>query len=93
MPRTFSPGHRPDAPLCPDDLVYTDVAHVADFLQLPLPDPVALAGDSVIDGSNIKFPISGADYRRWGYSADDTVLVYDDIDAMAKPTPSPQSPQ
>jgi len=84
MPRTYSPGHRPDAPLYPDDLVYTNVDHVADFLQLPLPDPVALGGDSVIDGSNIKFPINGADYRRWGYSAADTVLVYDDSDALGK---------
>ena len=84
MPRTFSPGHRPDAPLYPDELVYTDVAHIADYLQLPLPDPTALAGDSVIDGSNIKFPISGVDYRRWGYSASDSVLVYDDADAIGK---------
>jgi len=84
MPRTFSPGHRPDAPLYPDDLVYTTVAHVADFLQLPLPDPTALSDDSVIDGANIKFPISGVDYRRWGYSANDTVLVYDDADALGK---------
>jgi len=84
MPRAFSPGHRPDAPLYPDELVYTTVDEIADFLQLPLPDPVALSDDSVIDGSNIKFPITGANYRRWGYAANDTILVYDDADAMGK---------
>lgn len=84
MPRVFTPGHRPDAPLYPDDLVYTTVADVADYLQLPLPDATELAGDSVIDGSNIKFPITGADYRRWGYAATDSILVYDDADAMGK---------
>jgi len=84
MPRQFSPGHRPDAPLYPDELSYTTVDKVSDYLQLPLPDPVALAGDSIIDGSNIKFPISGADFRRWGYEATDKVLVYDDADAIGK---------
>jgi len=82
MPRAFSPGHRPDAPLYPDDLVYTTVEKVADYLQLPLPDPVSLAGDSVIATNDIKFPITGADYRRWGYAATDKILVYDDANAM-----------
>ena len=84
MPRTFSPGHRPNAPLYPDVLVYTTVQKVSEYLQLPLPDPITLAGDSVIDGSNIKFPISGADFRRWGYEATDNILVYDDADAIGK---------
>ena len=84
MPRTFSPGHRPNAPLYPDELVYTTVQKVSEYLQLPLPDPITLAGDSVIDGSNIKFPISGADFRRWGYEATDNILVYDDADAIGK---------
>lgn len=84
MPRTFSPGHRPNAPLYPDDLVYCSVQDVAEYLQLPLPDPVTLAGDSVIDGANIKFPITGADFRRWGYQATDSILVYDDDDAIGK---------
>lgn len=82
MPRAFSPGHRPDSPLYPDDLVYTTVEKVADYLQLPLPDPVSLAGDSVIATNDIKFPITGADYRRWGYAASDKILVYDDANAM-----------
>jgi len=82
MPRAFSPGHRPDSPLYPDDLVYTTVEKVADYLQLPLPDPVSLAGDSVIATNDIKFPIAGADYRRWGYAATDKILVYDDANAM-----------
>jgi len=82
LPRTFTPGHRPEAPLYPDDLVYTTVSKVSDYLQLPLPDPVALAADSVIDGADIKFPITGANYRRWGYEAGDTVLVYDDDNAL-----------
>ena len=48
MPRSFSPGHRPDSPLYPDETVYTTPAKVSEYLQLPLPDPVALAGDTVI---------------------------------------------
>ena len=84
MPRTFSPGHRPEAPLYPDDLVYCTVADVSDYLQLPLPDPVSLAANSTIVGSDIKFPISGADYRRWGFQATDSILVYDDDDAIGK---------
>ena len=84
MPRTYSPGHRPDAPLYPDELVYTTAAKVAEYLQLPLPDPVALAGNSTIVGSDIKFPITGADFRRWGFEATDTILVYDDADAIGK---------
>jgi len=82
MPRAFTPGHRPDAPLYPDELTYTTVEKVADYLQLPLPDPVSLAGDSVIATNDIKFPITGADYRRWGYSAGEKILVYDDANAM-----------
>ncbi len=84
MPRTYSPGHRPDAPLYPDELVYTTAAKVAEYLQLPLPDPVALAANSTIVGSDIKFPITGADFRRWGFEATDTILVYDDADAIGK---------
>jgi len=82
MPRAFSPGHRPDAPLYPEDLVYTTVEKVADYLQLPLPDPVSLAGNSSIVGNDIKFPITGADYRRWGYAATESILVYDNANAM-----------
>jgi hypothetical protein len=84
VPRTFSPGHRPDAPLYEEDVVYTTLDKVSDYLQLPLPDPVALAGNSVIDVGNIKFPITGADFRRWGYEATDKILVYDDADAIGK---------
>ena len=84
MPRQFSPGHRPDAPLYPDDLVYTTVDKVSDYLQLPLPDAVLIAGDSVISGDDIKFPITGADFRRWGFEATDSILVYDDADAIGK---------
>jgi len=82
LPRTFSPGHRPSAPLYPDELVYTTVAKVGEYLQLPLPDAVSLAGNSSIDGADIKIPISGADYRRWGFEAADTILVYDDLTAL-----------
>ena len=84
MPRTFSPGHKPNQPLYPDELAYTTLSHVAGYLQLPLPDAVSLAGNSSIVGSDIKFPITGADYRRWGFQATDTVLVYDDMDAIGK---------
>tara|TARA_R110000824_G_scaffold3689_7_gene17465 strand:+ start:250 stop:1863 length:1614 start_codon:yes stop_codon:yes gene_type:complete len=84
MPRTFSPGHRPEAPLYPEDLVYCTVAQVSEYLQLPLPDPVDLVGNSSLVGSDIKIPISGADYRRWGFQATDTILLYDDMDAIGK---------
>ena len=100
MPITFSPGHRPNQPLYPDELVYTTVQKVSDFLQLPLPDPVTLAGNtttalgSAIDSdavtagilvggtTYIQIPIGGADYRRWGFSAGDSITVYDDVESM-----------
>tara|TARA_R110002110_G_scaffold35277_8_gene119322 strand:- start:4004 stop:5875 length:1872 start_codon:yes stop_codon:yes gene_type:complete len=82
MPRTFTPGHRPSQPLYPDDLIYTTTELVADYLQLPLPDPVVLAGNSAIDGGSIKFPITGANYRRWGFEVADSILVYDDAVAL-----------
>lgn len=94
MPRVFHPGHRPSQPLYPDDLVYTTVQKVSDYLQLPLPEPVTLAGDTTVDtGANIDasltaltnyilIPIGGADYRRWGFSAGDSITVYDNVESM-----------
>lgn len=84
MPRTFNPGHRPNQPLRPDDLVYTTVAKVSEFLQLPLPEPVLLAADTSIAGGTISIPISASEYRRWGYASGDVVLVYDDDDAIGQ---------
>lgn len=94
MPRVFHPGHRPSQPLYPDDLVYTTVQKVSDYLQLPLPEPVTLAGDTTVDtGANIDasltaltnyilIPIGGADYRRWGFSTGDSITVYDNVESM-----------
>ena len=94
MPRVFHPGHRPNQPLYPDELVYTTVQKVSDFLQLPLPEPVDLAGDTstalgaAIDASldasttYIQIPVTGPDYRRWGYSKGDSITVYDDVESM-----------
>ena len=95
MPRDFHPGHLPNRPLYPDELVYTSVSKVEDFLQLPLPDPVSLSdntstalgsalGFTGADASKtfIKIPISGVDFRRWGYHKDDVITIYDDADAM-----------
>ena len=84
MPEIFNPGHRPTAPLFPEELVYCSVDDVANFLQIPLPDPVALSGNSSIVGSNLKLPISGANYRRWKIEADVSITVYDDADALGK---------
>ena len=84
MPQTFNPGHRPSSPLHPDELVYCSVDDVANFLQLPLPDPVALSGDSTIVGSELKLPITGANYRRWKIEAETSITVYDDADALGK---------
>lgn len=84
MPQIFNPGHRPSSPLYPDELVYCSVDDVANFLQLPLPDPISLADDSSIDGSNLKLPISGANYRRWKIEADTSITVYDNADALGK---------
>ena len=61
MPRTFNPGHRPSQPLYPDDLVYTTVDKVVEFLQLPETEPIALADATSVSGSNIRIPIAGAD--------------------------------
>ena len=94
MPRVFHPGHRPSQPLYPDDLVYTTVQKVSEYLQLPLPEPVVLAGDTTVDtGANIDgsltastnyilIPIGGADYRRWGFSVGDSITVYDNVESM-----------
>jgi len=84
LPQIFNPGHRPSAPLYPDELVYCSVDDVANFLQLPLPDPILLADDSSIDGSDLKLPISGANYRRWKIEADTSITVYDNSDALGK---------
>ena len=82
MPRTFNPGHRPSQPLYPDDLVYTTVDKVVQFLQLPETEPIALVDATSVSSSNIRIPIAGADYRRWGVGAGDTVTVYDDVNAL-----------
>ena len=82
MPRVFNPGHRPSQPLYPDELVYTTVSKIEQFLQLPLPERTPLAGDTSVSGSNILMPVAGADYRRWGYASGDSILVYDDNDAV-----------
>lgn len=84
MPQSFNPGHRPSSPLHPDELVYCSVDDVANFLQLPLPDPVALSGDSTIVSSDLKLPITGANYRRWKIEAETSITVYDDADALGK---------
>ena len=86
MPRTFNPGHRPSQPLYPDDLVYTTVAKVESYLQLPEAKPTALIGDTTTATENavsiIKIPIAGADYRRWGFASGDVITLYDNVDAL-----------
>ena len=84
MPEIFNPGHRPSSPLFPEELVYCSVDDIANFLQLPLPDPVALAANSTIDGSDLKLPITGANYRRWKIESGTSITVYDDADALGK---------
>jgi len=82
LPEIFNPGHRPSSPLFPEELVYCSVDDVANFLQLPLPDPVALSGDSIVAGDNLKLPITGANYRRWKIEKDTSITVYDDANAL-----------
>jgi len=86
MPRVFTPGHRPDQPLYPDELIYTTVAKVESYLQLPDAKPTALIADTSTasegGGTVIKMPIAGADYRRWGFATGDTVTIYDNVDAL-----------
>lgn len=84
MARIFNPGHRPNQPLYPDDLVYTTVQKVSDFLQLPLPDAVALSANSSINTGVISIPINGAEFRRWGFTTGDTVLVYSDSNSIGQ---------
>jgi hypothetical protein len=84
LPEIFNPGHRPSSPLFPEELVYCSVDDIANFLQLPLPDPVALAANSTIDGSDLKLPITGANYRRWKIESGTSITVYDDADALGK---------
>ena len=82
MPRVFTPGHRPDQPLYPTDLVYTTVAKVEAYLQLPEAKPTELIGNTstaTVGGvTYIKIPISGKDYRRWGFATDDVITLYDE---------------
>jgi hypothetical protein len=86
MPRVFSPGHRPDQPLYPDDLVYSTVAKVESYLQLPDAKPSELSGDTTTASESgvtvIKIPIAGADHRRWGFTIGDVISLYDDVDAL-----------
>ena len=86
MTRTFNPGHRPSQPLYPDDLVYTTVAKVESYLQLPEAKPTALIGDTTTATENavsiIKIPIAGADYRRWGFASGDVITLYDNVYAL-----------
>ncbi len=88
MPRTFTPGHRPSQPLYPDELVYTTVAKVESYLQLPDAKPTELIGDTstASEGGQtvIKMPISGEDYRRWGFATDDVLTIYDNVDGLGK---------
>ena len=73
MPRVFTPGHRPDQPLYPSELVYTTVAKVESYLQLPDAKPTELIADTSTATESgvtiIKIPIAGADYRRWGFAS------------------------
>jgi len=82
MPRVFNPGHRPTQPLYPDDLVYTTVAMVEAFLQLPEQKPTLLAADTSVSSGSIRIPVKNEDYRRWGFSSGDVVTIYDDVDAL-----------
>lgn len=82
MPRVFSPGHRPDQPLYPEELVYTTVAKVESYLQLPEAKPTAIVDSTTVDSGTIRIPISGADYRRWGFATGDTITLYDDISPL-----------
>lgn len=87
MPQIFNPGHRPNSPLFPDELVYCTTEDVANFLQLPLPDPIALSANSSNNSSNadyINLPISGANYRRWKIDTGISITVFDDNDAMGR---------
>ena len=84
MPQVFNPGHRPSSPLEPDELVYCTVDEIAEFLQLPLPDPISLSADTTITTGKINIPISGAEYRRWKIDSNTSITVYDDDDPIGK---------
>lgn len=83
MPTTFNPGNRPNQPLYPDSLVYSSVDKVVQYLQLPETEPIALATNTSVSSSSIRLPISGADYRRWGFATGDVVYVYDDVTSLS----------
>jgi hypothetical protein len=70
--------------LFPDELVYCSVDDVANFLQLPLPDPISLSDNSTIVTDNLKLPITGANYRRWKIEQGTSITVYDDADSLGK---------
>jgi len=84
MPQVFNPGHRPSSPLDPTALVYCTADEVAEFLQLPLPDPITLSANTSWGSDMINIPISGAEYRRWKMDSTTSITVYDDDDPIGK---------
>ena len=84
MARVFNPATAQVNHFIPTSWFIPPLKRSLNSLQLPLPEPVALASNSSIATGVISFPVKAAEYRRWGYETGDVVLVYDDNDALGK---------
>jgi len=76
MPVVFSPGEPETRPLDPDAIVYTTPQKVADLLGIGPSEAVLASANAVSDGVFV----TGGDFRNIGFSANDTVLIYSDLD-------------
>jgi len=76
MPVIFSPGEAETRPLDPEAIVYTTAQKVADLLGIGPQEAVLASANSVSDGVFV----TGGDFRNTGFSANDTVLIYSDLD-------------
>ena len=76
MPVVFSPGEPETRPLDPDAIVYTTAQKVADLLGIGPSEAVLSSANAVSDGVFV----TGGDFRNIGFSANDTVLIYSDLD-------------
>jgi hypothetical protein len=76
MPVVFSPGEPETRPLDPDAIVYTTPQKVADLLGIGPSEAVLASANAVSDGVFV----TGGDFRNIGFSANDTILIYSDLD-------------
>jgi len=78
MPQVFSPGEPETRPLDPTAILYTTAQKVADLIDIGPGEAVLVSADS---GANIVY-VTGGDYRNHGFTVNDTILIYSDVDPL-----------